>query len=112
LSAQPKGKIKFVSGFVDGTKTQSWFFSAPQNSVLTVKVQGKKGEDLLPDFVVQGAQGEPNAIAETQAKKFSADHRTVSEKGIQLLLAGNGVYELVLASTGGDPGYYTLTLDI
>jgi len=111
LASFSKGKITIPGAFVGGDPAQSFFFTAPPGSTLSVTVKADKN-GALPDFtLLRAVGGTPDASTSTQPKKFTSEGRKVSEKGIALLLGQGEVYQLVIENDGFDGGF-TLTLDV
>ncbi|MBM4015760.1 MAG: hypothetical protein FJ293_12460 [Planctomycetes bacterium] len=111
LSAFKKEKIVIPGWFNSYDLEQSYYFTAPEGSTLSVTIIAEK-DGVLPDFEIYDAEtGDPFVTFETKERKYTSGDRKVTQKGIELLLDGNATYEIVV-SDDGVGGYYTLTLDL
>jgi hypothetical protein len=113
LANQSKGLLTVNSAFIEPDGSQTYFFTAPQGALLSVKLQGQTtGLPLHPDFVIVDENNSTSAAAHTQGQVFTADLRGTSEKGIQLLLPTGSIYKVIVFATNGIQGTYSLSLDI
>ncbi len=111
LAEFKRSKIVIPGWFNSYDLEQSYCFSAPEGSTLSVTLVAAK-DGVLPDFEIYDAEtGDPYVTFETKERKFTSGDRKVTQKGIELLLDGSATYEIVVSDSGSG-GYYTLTLDL
>jgi hypothetical protein len=111
LDGFSRGKLTIPAAFIARDVEQSFFFTAPAGSRLTVTITADRG-GALPDFeIVDAATRTLFPYVEQNARKFTGGHRKVTASKLDLLLADNEVYEFIVINDGLD-GAYTLTLDI